>query len=60
LAEVILPVHGSAVTVPSTLALPHDLFLIEVGYMLVATLVVGAIIGGLSGRLTLPAPERSC
>jgi hypothetical protein len=59
LAEVILPVHGSVVTVPSMLVLPHDLFLIEVGYTLVATLVVGAIMGGLSGRLTLPAPERS-
>jgi len=45
------------VTLPSTLVLPHDLFLIEASYTLVATLVVGAIIGGFSGRLTLPAVE---
>lgn len=55
----ILPLHRSVVTVPSTLVLSPDLFLIEVGCTLVATLVVGAIIGGLSGRRTLPAPERS-
>jgi hypothetical protein len=47
------------VTLPSTSALPRELFLIEAGYTLVAALVVGAIIGGLSGRLILPTPERS-
>jgi len=45
------------VTLPSTLVVPHALFLIEASYTLVATLLVGAIIGGLSGRLTLPALE---
>ncbi len=45
------------VTLPSTLVLPRDLLLIEASYTFVATLVVGAIIGGLSGRLTLPVLE---
>ncbi|SPF40963.1 hypothetical protein SBA1_340004 [Candidatus Sulfotelmatobacter kueseliae] len=31
----------------------HDVLLIEVDYTLVATIVVGAIIGGLSGKLVL-------
>ena len=47
------------VTLPSTLVLPRDLFLIEASYTLVAALVVGAILGGLSGRLTLPALEAN-
>ena len=45
------------VTLHSVVRLPRDLLLIEVGYTLVATIVVGAIIGGLSGRLVLPAVE---
>lgn len=45
------------VTLPSLLKLPRDLLLIEGGYTLIATIVVGAIIGGLSGRLVLPALE---
>ena len=45
------------VTLPSTLVLPRDLLLIEASYTFVAALVVGAIIGGLSGRLTLPVLE---
>lgn len=45
------------VTLPSLLSLPRDLLLIEGGYTLTATIVVGAIIGGLSGRLVLPALE---
>jgi hypothetical protein len=40
-------------TLPSILGLPRELLLIEAGYTLLATLVVGAIIGGLSGRLVL-------
>lgn len=36
--------------------MPHDLFMIEAGYALLATLAVGAIVGGLEGRLVLP-PE---
>lgn len=35
--------------------LPHDLFVIEAGYIAVSTLVVGAIIGGLGGKLMLRA-----
>src|SRR5579863_6573837 len=40
-------------TLPSTLSLPRNLLVIEGGYTLVAVIVVGAIIGGLSGRLVL-------
>lgn len=43
------------VTSPSLLTFPRDLLLIEGGYTLIATIIVGAIIGGLSGRLVLPA-----
>ena len=39
---------------PSLLSLPAN-FVIEGGYTLIATIIVGAIIGGLSGRLVLPA-----
>ncbi len=45
------------VTSPSLLIFPRDLLLIEGGYTLIATILVGAIIGGLSGRLVLPALE---
>ena len=41
------------VTLPSIAGLSRDLLMIEAGYTLVATIVVGAIIGGLSGRLVL-------
>jgi hypothetical protein len=41
------------VTLPSMSVLPHDLLLIEASYTLIATIVVGAIIGGLSGKLVL-------
>ncbi len=41
-------------TLPLVVRLSRDLLLIEAGYTLVATIVVGAIIGGLSGRLVLP------
>ena len=57
LSSILLWAAVLVVTLPSTLVLPHDLLLIEAGYTLVATLVVGAIIGGLSGRLTLTALE---
>lgn len=33
--------------------LPHDLFVIEVGYVVLATLTVGAIVGGLYDKLVL-------
>jgi len=42
------------VTLPSTLSLSRDLLLIEGGYTFVAVILVGAIVGGLSGRLVLP------
>ena len=34
--------------------LPHDLIVIEAGYAVLATLTVGAIVGGLYNRLVLP------
>ena len=40
-------------TLPSLLGLSRELLLIEAGYTLIATIVVGAIIGGLSGKLVL-------
>ncbi len=40
-------------TLPSMRSLSRDLLLIEGGYTLVAAIVVGAIVGGLSGRLVL-------
>ena len=43
------------VTLPALLSLPRDLLLIEASYTLIATIVVGTIIGGLSGKLVLPA-----
>jgi len=45
------------VTLPLLVGLPRDLLLIEAGYTVAAAVVVGAIIGGLSGRLTLPELE---
>jgi hypothetical protein len=45
------------VTLPSMLNLSRDLLLIEAGYTLVAAVVVGAILGGLSGRLVLSDQE---
>ena len=44
-------------TLPSTSSLSRDLLVIEAGYTLVAAIVVGAILGGLSGKLVLAAPE---
>jgi hypothetical protein len=35
--------------------LPHDLLVIEAGYTLLATLIVGAIVGGLYDKLVLPS-----
>jgi hypothetical protein len=35
--------------------LPHDLLLIEAGYAVVATVVAGAIVGGLYDRLVMPS-----
>jgi hypothetical protein len=40
-------------TLPSMLSLSRDLLLIEAGYSLVAVILVGAIVGGLSGRLVI-------
>lgn len=44
-------------TLPSLVSLSRDLLLIEVSYTLVATIIVGTIIGGLSGKLVLSRPE---
>jgi len=41
-------------TLPSTLSLSRELLLIEGGYTLVAALVIGGIVGSLSGKLVLP------
>jgi len=48
------------VTLPMFFGLSRDLILIETGYTLIATIAVGAIIGGLSGRLgaNVPNPDR--
>jgi len=47
------------VTLPSTVSLPRDLLVIEMSYTLVAAIVIGAITGGLSGKLVLPIlPEK--
>ena len=35
--------------------LPHDLLMIEAGYTVVATLTVGAIVGGLYDKFVLPS-----
>jgi uncharacterized protein (DUF58 family) len=40
-------------TSPSLLGLPGELLAIEAGYTLIATVLVGTIIGGLSGKLML-------
>ncbi len=53
LAAVVLWVALMLVTLPSMLGFPHTLLWIEAGYGLVATLLVGTIIGGLSGKLVL-------
>lgn len=44
-------------TLPSMISLSRELFLIEAAYTLVAAIVVGVILGGLSGKLVLAAPE---
>ncbi len=36
--------------------LPHDLLVIEAGYAVLATIAVGAIVGGLWDKLVLPSP----
>jgi Protein of unknown function (DUF1761) len=36
-------------------ALPHDLVVIEAGYIVLATVIVGAIVGGLYNKLVLPS-----
>lgn len=44
------------VTWPESAALPHDVLMIEASYTALAALVVGAIIGGLTGKLVMPFP----
>jgi hypothetical protein len=53
LSSILLWAAVTLATLPSTLRLPRELLLIEGGYTLMAALVVGAIIGGLSGKLVL-------
>lgn len=45
------------VTLPSTTILSRDLIVIEAAYTLIAALLAGAIIGGLSGKLVLHEPQ---
>jgi hypothetical protein len=35
--------------------LPHDLLVIEAGYIVLATFIVGAMVGGLYDKLVLPS-----
>jgi len=44
-------------TLPSTFGFSRELLLIEAGYTFVAMVIVGAIIGGLSGKLQ-PAESK--
>ena len=46
-------------TLPSVTSLPGDLLMIEASYTLVATILVGAIVGGLSGKLVIPVLEKN-
>ena len=46
-------------TLPSITRLPRDLLIIESGYTLVAAILVGAIVGSLSGKLVLPVLEKN-
>ena len=46
-------------TMPSMTSLPRDLLVIEAGYTLVATILIGALVGGLSGKLVLPGAEKN-
>lgn len=46
------------VTLPSMSSLNRDLLLIEAAYTFIATVLVGAIIGGLSGKIVLPSLDR--
>jgi len=54
----VLWVALALVALPSMLDLSHDLLLIEGGYTLVATVLVGSVIGGLSGKLVLPSEAK--
>ncbi len=44
---------------PAANSLPHSLLIIEVTYTFIAAIAVGAIVGGLSGKLVLPPSESS-
>lgn len=54
LSSIVLWIAVLLATLPSMFGFSRDLLLIEGSYTLIATIVVGAIIGGLSGRLVLP------
>lgn len=45
----------AAASSPGIAKLPHDLLLLESGYIVMAVLIVGAIVGGLYDKLVLPS-----
>ena len=60
LSAMLLWAAVAVATLPSAAELPRDLLMIEAGYTLIATIIIGAIIGGLSGKLVLPTePARA-
>jgi len=59
LSAMVLWAAVALTTLPSMTSLPRDLLIIEAGYTLVATILVGAIVGGLSGKLVLPVLDNS-
>jgi hypothetical protein len=44
-----------ATSLPGIARLPHELLMIEAGYVVLATLTVGAIVGGLHHKLVMPS-----
>ena len=54
LMSVLLSAGVAAVSWYAIASMPHELLVIEAGYIVLATLTVGAIVGGLYDRLVLP------
>jgi hypothetical protein len=58
LMALLLGAAVAAVTGFGLARMPHELLVIESGYAVLATVTVGAIVGGLSGRLAMAAKPR--